>query len=67
MSFQRLAKELYIASKLDHINVVKLEGFVMDGDSPSLITLWAWGGTLNDYIKKHAGCDLLRIVCCLLP
>ena len=65
MSFQRFAKELYIASKLDHINIVKLEGFAMEENSPSLITLWAAGGTLNKYIKEHARCNLLRIVGCL--
>ena len=61
-SFQSFTKELHIASKLNHENVIKLEGFMIERDYPSLITPWAEGGTLNEYIRKHRGCSLLPIV-----
>ena len=41
---------------------MKLEGFIMEENYPSLVTPWAEGGTLNEFIKKHVGCYLVPIV-----
>ena len=60
---QYFAKELYVASGVDHENVIKLSGYIMEEGHPSLVLPWAGGGTLPDYIKKHPDYPLLPIVC----
>ncbi len=52
-SLQRLFKELYIWSKLDHPNVLPLVGyFIEDEDLPNLVSEWMEHGTLHDFMKN---------------
>lgn len=49
-----MLKEMYIWSKLpEHPNIVAFEGFIMDKKLPSIISKWADGGTINEYLKDH--------------
>lgn len=63
ISFQQsFAKELAIWAKLDHINIVKFEGYIVEHGYPSVVSSWANGGTVTEYVRKNSNCDLLLIV-----
>ena len=62
-SYQAFAKELNTWEKLDHDNIVPLEGYILEGDFPAIVSVWVDGGTLREYIRGHPGCDELEIVC----
>lgn len=51
---------MYIWSNLPtHENIVKFEGFIMDQKLPSIVSRWAVGGTVNEYLSKnHQNPDL---------
>lgn len=58
-------KELRNWSKLDHENIVKFEGFIVDELDPPCATIvsgWADGATVDEYVKQHSDCDLVEIV-----
>ena len=63
LQLQSLAKELYIWSKLNHPNILGLEGFyVEDGRHPALVSKWIENGSVIDYLKKHPDIPCLSIV-----
>lgn len=52
-------------SKLNHENIVKLEGFLLDDLNPpsaTIVSSWADGGTVDDYVREHPDCDQVEIV-----
>ena len=52
-------------SKLNHENIVKLEGFLLDDLKPpsaTIVSSWADGGTVDDYVKEHPDCDHMALV-----
>ena len=51
-----------IWSKLSHENIVVLEGFILEGAYPAIISEWAEGGTVIEYVKSDPNCKLLIIV-----
>lgn len=53
-------------AKLDHVNILKLEGYTLDGDYPSLVSVWAENGTVIEYVKRFPNCDLIEVVCRIL-
>lgn len=55
-------EELLCWSKLDHVNIVRLEGYVEENGYPSVVYIWAGGGPVNEYVASHPTCDLLDIV-----
>ncbi|EJD07269.1 kinase-like protein [Fomitiporia mediterranea MF3/22] len=60
---KRLAKELYIWSKLNHHCILPLEGFfVEDNCCPSLVLKWMKNGDALDYLVANPGADLLSLV-----
>lgn len=65
MILQRLVKEAYIWSKLEHRNVLPLVGFFLDDlQSPHLVSTWMEKGTLFDRLKSSAkSVDAVSMVC----
>ncbi|TDL15452.1 kinase-like protein [Rickenella mellea] len=58
-----IAKEIKIWSTLDHLNVLPLLGFIVDGDKfPALVSEWMDHGTILKYIKANRQADLLPLV-----
>lgn len=52
-------------SELDHENIIKLEGFLLNDLNPpsaTIITRWADGGTLDEFVRNHPKCDFVEIV-----
>lgn len=45
-----------------HKNIITFEGFSIENGYPSIVTEWADGGTVIQYIKLHEKCDLIEIV-----
>lgn len=65
---QSFAKEMYSLSKIEHKNIIQLEGYVLENGFPTIILEWAEGGTVIEYIKANPDCDLVEIVClCPFP
>ena len=56
------AREIYIWAKLNHSNVVKLEGYSIEDGFPSLISEWAEHGTVVEYAKNNIDKDAIAIV-----
>ena len=46
-------KEIRLWSKLNHPNILPLFGYLMDGDSPSIISEWMDNGTAKKYVSEH--------------
>ena len=59
---QAFCKELYIWSSLEHANIVKLHGFMIEDDYPSLILEWVSNGTVIEYVKANSQCDRVKLV-----
>ncbi|EJC99172.1 kinase-like protein, partial [Fomitiporia mediterranea MF3/22] len=55
-------KELYIWSRLDHTNILQLQGFVLEGDYPVVIAEWMENGTLREYLQKRTDCSVEDMV-----
>ena len=51
-----------IWSKLSHENIIVLEGFILEDVYPAIISRWAEGGTVTEYVKSNPDCNLLIIV-----
>ncbi|KAI5116778.1 hypothetical protein M0805_008733 [Coniferiporia weirii] len=57
------AKEIYIWSKLDHPNLLRLLGFIKDeGNLPSLVSEWMNNGSVLEYVKSHPDCDVIHLI-----
>lgn len=56
------------ARKLEHKNIVKLEGFAFTKDLNAgmpraiIFSSWAGGGIVTQYVRKHPTCDLVKLV-----
>ena len=48
--------------KLRHDNIVVLEGYILGDGFPAIVSTWAAGRTIVEYVKAHPGCDELAIV-----
>ncbi|KAL5513997.1 hypothetical protein ACEPAG_2758 [Sanghuangporus baumii] len=60
---KRLARELYIWSKLSDRRILPLEGLFLEGSScPSFVSRWMENGTVVMYLESHPDVDLLRLV-----
>ncbi|KAL5483347.1 hypothetical protein ACEPAI_8578 [Sanghuangporus weigelae] len=60
---KKLAKELYIWSKLNNIRILPLEGFYLeDNGCPSLVSRWMENGTILKYLESNPGNDLLKLI-----
>ncbi|EJC99208.1 kinase-like protein [Fomitiporia mediterranea MF3/22] len=57
-----LAKELYVWSKLGHPNILPLRGFALEGAYPLVISDWMENGTLREYLRDHAECDVEPLI-----
>lgn len=64
---QTFAKETYIWAKLDHPNIVRLEGVLVTDDFPSLVSGWAVHGTVTEYVKKYPDRNIIDLVCIYCP
>ncbi|EJC99186.1 kinase-like protein [Fomitiporia mediterranea MF3/22] len=53
-----LAKELYVWSKLDHPNILPLQGFALEGAYPLVISEWLENGTVREYLQSHPQQDV---------
>ena len=51
-----------IWSKLEHENIIVLEGFIIEDAYPAIVSEWAKGGTVTEYVKSNPDCKLLTIV-----
>lgn len=66
--YQYVIKELRHARRLGlHKNIIELKGFTLVDDrgytKARIVTAWAEGGTVNEYVRKNRRCDLKKIVC----
>ena len=62
-SFKKLAKEIYIWSKLKSTRILSLEGFYLEDNSyPSLVSRWMENGTILKYLESSPNADLLKLV-----
>lgn len=62
-SYQAFVKEMNTWEKLVQPNIVSLEGYILEDGFPAIVSAWAEGGTVVEYLKIHIGCDELKIVC----
>lgn len=54
-------------SKLEHVNILPLLGFVLEKDGiPSFISEWMENGTVVEYIKNKSGVTVFEMVRALL-
>lgn len=53
---------MHIWSKLDHVNVVKLLGYIVEDGYPSIVLSWAPNGTVDQYVKGYPECDRVELV-----
>ncbi|KAI5120172.1 hypothetical protein M0805_008439 [Coniferiporia weirii] len=58
------AKELYVWSKLEHPNLLRLEGFITEEGRPlpSLVSEWMENGSILGYVKQRAECDMIHLI-----
>ena len=49
-------------AKLLHKNIIALEGYILEDGIPAIVSLWASGGTMVEYVKDHPDCDVPKIV-----
>ncbi|EJD03602.1 kinase-like protein [Fomitiporia mediterranea MF3/22] len=62
-SFEKsLARELSVWSKLDHANILPLQGFIMEGSYPLVIAQWMENGTVREYLQRQPMCDIKSMV-----
>ena len=59
---QAFVKEVYVWGKLEHPNIVKLEGYFLRESFPCIVLEWAENGTIVEFIKKFPERDLVQIV-----
>ncbi|OCB91670.1 kinase-like protein [Sanghuangporus baumii] len=60
---KKLAKELYIWSKLKNSRILPLEGFYLeDNNYPSLVSRWMENGTVLKYLESNSDTDLLKLI-----
>ena len=59
---QYLLKEIRIWAELKHQNILPFLGFIIEGESPSLISEWMENGTALNYVKEHPEYDVLELV-----
>lgn len=45
-----------------HKNILPLEGYLMEGAYPSLISEWMENETASDYVKQHPSIDRTKLV-----
>ncbi|KAI5116781.1 hypothetical protein M0805_008735 [Coniferiporia weirii] len=59
-----VAKEIYIWSKLDHRNLLRLQGYITitEGNLPALVSEWMENGTVLNYVKSHTDCDVMHLI-----
>ncbi|KLO19298.1 WD40 repeat-like protein [Schizopora paradoxa] len=61
---KKLAREVYIWSKLEHENVLPLLGFFLEGgEFPHLVSEWMAKGTLRDYMPYLGGDEDIVAMC----
>ncbi|KAG9125982.1 hypothetical protein FRC07_005362 [Ceratobasidium sp. 392] len=63
---KRAARELYIWSKCQHVNVLPLLGLVLLQGQIRMVSLWMENGSLPDYLNKHPEldrCDMSAQIC----
>ncbi|KAL5504805.1 hypothetical protein ACEPAH_7468 [Sanghuangporus vaninii] len=60
---KKLAKELYIWSKLKNSRILPLEGFYLENNNyPSLVSRWMENGTVLKYLESNSNTDLLKLI-----
>ncbi|KAI5115606.1 hypothetical protein M0805_009283, partial [Coniferiporia weirii] len=58
-----MAKEIYIWSELDHPNLLRLSGFIIDEENLlSLVSERMENGSVLEYVKSHPECDVIRLI-----
>ncbi|KAI5120170.1 hypothetical protein M0805_008437 [Coniferiporia weirii] len=57
-----LTNEIYIWSKLDHPNILPLQGFIVERGLPLLVSEWMENGSVLDYVKCHPECDVMHLI-----
>lgn len=63
-SLQSFAKEIHVWADLEHPNLVKLEGFVLqESGFPFLVSKWAAHGQIVQFVLEHPEYDLVELVC----
>lgn len=55
-------RELYIWSKVEHMNVQKLIGVIMFQGRLGMISPWMEKGDLRKYLRSHPGADRYQLV-----
>ncbi len=59
---QNIAREIRVWSEFNHINILPILGYCMEGDYPSLISKWMIKGSLREYMSELDRKETMKMV-----